>query len=181
VIIANKADLAEHQHMLESLATYPALGYPVISLCAKENIQPLIPCLRDKLTLLVGQSGMGKSTLINTLFPDANASINAFSEALDSGRHTTTHSRLYRLNDNSAVIDSPGLQEFALSHLSRDDIEAAMPDFRPYLGHCRFRDCRHLHEPDCAIRIAIEAGSIAPKRMGFFQRLLSENAAASAI
>lgn len=181
LIIANKSDLQEHPRMLDELAIYPALGYPVISLCAKNDIQALLPHLKDKLSLLVGQSGMGKSTLINSLFPDANASVNVISEALDSGRHTTTHSRLYPLDENSAIIDSPGLQEFALSHLTRDDIESAMPDFRPYLGQCRFRDCRHQHEPDCAIRKAVDLGSIASKRLGFFQRLLSENAVSSSI
>lgn len=181
LIIANKSDLQEHPRMLDELAIYPALDYPVISLCAKEDIQALLPHLKDELTLLVGQSGMGKSTLINSLFPEANASVNVISEALDSGRHTTTHSRLYPLKEGGAVIDSPGLQEFALSHLTRDDIESAMPDFRPYLGHCRFRDCRHQHEPDCAILKAVDSGSIASKRLGFFQRLLSENAARSAI
>jgi len=181
LIIANKADLQEHPRMLDELAIYPALGYPVISLCAKTEVELLIPHLKDQLTLLVGQSGMGKSTIINSLFPDAMVAVNAFSEALDSGRHTTTHTRLYPLDENGAVMDSPGLQEFALTHLSRDDIEAAMPDFRPYLGQCRFRDCRHQHEPDCAIRKAVDSGSIASNRLGFFQRLLSENAARSAI
>lgn len=181
LIIANKSGLQEHPRMLDELAIYPALDYPVISLCAKEDIQSLLPHLKDELTLLVGQSGMGKSTLINSMFPNANASVNVISEALDSGRHTTTHSRLYPLEEGGAVIDSPGLQEFALSHLTRDDIESAMPDFRPYLGHCRFRDCRHQHEPDCAILKAVDSGSIASKRLGFFQRLLSENAARSAI
>lgn len=181
LIIANKADLAEHPGMLDQLAMYSDLGYPVISVCAKTNVQALLPYLEDKLTLLAGQSGMGKSTLINALFPDANASVQMFSEALDSGRHTTTHSRLYQLDGNGAVIDSPGLQEFALSHLTREDIESAMPDFRPYLGQCRFRDCRHQHEPDCAIHRAVDTGKIAPKRLDFFRRLISENAAGSAI
>lgn len=181
LIIANKADLAEHPAMLDQLAMYSELGYPVISVCAKTDIQALLPYLEDRLTLLVGQSGMGKSTLINALFPDAKASVQTFSEALDSGRHTTTHSRLYQFGGNGAVIDSPGLQEFALSHLTREDIESAMPDFRPYLGQCRFRDCRHQHEPDCAIRQAVYTGKVAPRRLDFFRRLISENVAASAI
>jgi ribosome biogenesis GTPase len=181
LIIANKADLQEHPRMLDELSFYPDLGYPVISLSARIDVQPLIAHLKDHLTLLVGQSGMGKSTLVNSLFPDAMAAVNAFSKALDGGRHTTTHSRLYSFDEHSAVIDSPGLQEFALTHLSRDDIESAMPDFRPYLGQCRFRDCRHQHEPDCAIRKAVDAGGIAPQRLGFFQRLLSENTSRSSI
>lgn len=175
LIIANKADLPEHQAMLATLALYASLGYPVISLSAKKDIGPLRERLHGHLTLLAGQSGMGKSTLINTLFPHVDARVAAFSEALDSGRHTTTHSRLYRLDENSAVIDSPGFQEFALAHLSRQDIEAAMPDFRPYLGRCRFRDCRHDAEPGCALRQAVEEGRIEQKRLDFFHHVATEN------
>jgi ribosome biogenesis GTPase len=175
LIIANKADLPEHKTMLEALSIYPPLGYPVIPLCAKQETGPLVARLQGKLTLLAGQSGMGKSTLINALFPDADARVDVFSEALDSGRHTTTHSRLYRLDETGAIIDSPGFQEFALAHLSRADIEAAMPDFRPYLGQCRFRDCRHQSEPDCAIRQAVKEGNISPRRLDFFQHLVTEN------
>lgn len=175
LIIANKADLPEHRSMLETLSLYEKLGYPVIPLSAKQDIGTLRARLQGRLTLLAGQSGMGKSTLINALFPHADARVEAFSEALDSGRHTTTHSRLYPLDEASAVIDSPGFQEFALAHLSRADIEAAMPDFRPYLGHCRFRDCRHDAEPNCALRQAVEAGHMARKRLDFFLLLMAEN------
>lgn len=175
LIIANKADLPEHKTMLEALSGYPALGYPVISLCAKQGTGELVERLQGHLTLLAGQSGMGKSTLINALFPQADARVEAFSEALDSGRHTTTHSRLYQLNVNSGIIDSPGFQEFALAHLSRSDIEAAMPDFRPYHGQCRFRDCQHLSEPGCAIQQAVKAGLIAPQRLAFFHQVAKQN------
>lgn len=175
LIVANKADLPEHRSMLEALSLYESLGYPVISLSARQTIDPLRERLHGHLTLLAGQSGMGKSTLINALFPQADARVAAFSEALDSGRHTTTHSRLYRLDEASAVIDSPGFQEFALAHLSREDIEAAMPDFRPYLGKCRFRDCRHHAEPGCAIRQAVEDGQVSRKRLDFFLHLTAGN------
>jgi ribosome biogenesis GTPase len=175
LIIANKADLPEHQATLETLSLYASLGYPVIPLCAKKETAPLIGRLHGHLTLLAGQSGMGKSTLINALFPHAEARVDEFSEALDSGRHTTTHSRLYRLDENSAIIDSPGFQEFALAHLTRNDIEAGMPDFRPFHGQCRFRDCRHQSEPGCAIRQAVKDGLIAPRRLNFFHQILAEN------
>ncbi|MEW6132144.1 MAG: ribosome small subunit-dependent GTPase A [Pseudomonadota bacterium] len=175
LILANKADLPEHQDTLETLSLYELLGYTVISLCAKQDVAALRERLQDHLTLLAGQSGMGKSTLINALFPHADARVASFSEALDSGRHTTTHSRLYRLDESSAVIDSPGFQEFALAHLSPEDIEAAMPDFRPHLGRCRFRDCRHDTEPGCALRRAVEEGRLAKKRLDFFHRLVAEN------
>jgi ribosome biogenesis GTPase len=174
LIIANKADLPEHKAMLESLSLYVSLGYPVIPICAKNETGPVLDRLRDHLTLLAGQSGMGKSTLINALFPHADARVDEFSEALDSGRHTTTHSRLYRLDEDSAVIDSPGFQEFALAHLARSDIESAMPDFRPYLGQCRFRDCRHHTEPGCAIQQAVKQGLISPRRVDFFLHVVAK-------
>ncbi len=175
LIIANKADLPEHQSLLDSLGEYPAMGYRVIPICAKNGFGDLAKYLEGQLTLLVGQSGMGKSTLINTLFPEADAPVEAFSEALDSGRHTTTHSRLYQLNDKSAVIDSPGFQEFALAHLSFSDIESGMPDFKPYLGKCRFRDCHHQSEPGCAIQKAVEEGKISAHRLSFFHQVIREN------
>lgn len=174
LIIANKSDLPEHEITLARLSLYSTLGYSVISLCAKKGADDLLTRLHGNLTLLTGQSGMGKSTLINALFPHAEARVEAFSTALDSGRHVTTHSRLYRLDDNSSVIDSPGFQEFALAHLSIADIEAAMPDFRPFLGQCRFRDCRHKSEPDCAIQRAAKMGLIAPHRLDFFHAIADE-------
>lgn len=175
LIIANKADLPEHQATLEALALYARLGYPVIPLSAKQNLQPLLPLLANQLTLLTGQSGMGKSTLINQLFPRADVRVNSFSEALDSGKHTTSDTRLYRLDEQTAVIDSPGFQEFALAQLGQAELESAMPDFRPYIGQCRFRDCIHRHEPGCAILQAVETGLVARSRLEFFQRVLSEN------
>lgn len=175
LIIANKADLPEHPSLLDSLIIYPDLGYRVIPLCAKQGFGGLAEYLEGQLTLLVGQSGMGKSTLINALFPEADAKVEAFSKALDSGRHTTTHSRLYQLNEHSGIIDSPGFQEFALAHLSYSDIETAMPDFKPYLGKCRFRDCHHQSEPGCAIQQAVDAGKISPRRLSFFHQVVREN------
>lgn len=175
LIVANKSDLSEHADMMKALSLYEALGYAVIPLSARQDVRALRERLQGHLTLLAGQSGMGKSTLVNALFPQADARVAAFSEALDSGRHTTTHCRIYRLDESSAVIDSPGFQEFALAHLSPRDIEAAMPDFRPHLGRCRFRDCRHDAEPGCALRQAVEEGRLAKKRLDFFHRLVAEN------
>jgi ribosome biogenesis GTPase len=127
-------------------------------------------------TLLIGQSGMGKSTLVNALVPDAATATAEYSEALDSGRHTTTYTRLYRIDANSALIDSPGLQEFALHHLDRHALERAFVDFRPYLGTCRFRDCQHASEPGCAIREAVAQGRIDPERLALFRRLCATSA-----
>jgi ribosome biogenesis GTPase len=122
---------------------------------------------------------MGKSTLINALFPDADVLTAEYSEALDSGRHTTTHTRLHRLDADTAVIDSPGLQEFALQHLDANALAYAFVEFRPFLGHCRFRDCKHETEPGCRLLEAAAAGEIEPKRLQLFQTLrrLQKNAA----
>ena len=172
IILLNKTDLAASlnaaRQRLEALAK---LGYPVIELCARRDASPLIPHLAGELSVLVGQSGMGKSTLINTLVPGAAAATQGVAMALDSGKHTTTHARLYRLEHGAALIDSPGLQEFGLAHLSRDAIEQGFVEFRPHLANCRFRDCRHRSEPGCAIKTALAAGLIDARRYDLFLRL----------
>jgi ribosome biogenesis GTPase len=121
--------------------------------------------------VLVGQSGMGKSTLINALLPEAQAATREISSALDSGKHTTTHARLYRLDNESSLIDCPGVQAFGLHHLSFGGIEEGFIEFAPYRGQCRFHDCHHLHEPGCAIRSAVEAGKIDARRLELFQQI----------
>jgi ribosome biogenesis GTPase len=117
---------------------------------------------------------MGKSTLINALLPDAGAATREISAALDSGKHTTTYAALYRLDSQSALIDSPGLQEFGLRHLSPQAIENGFIEFRPLFGQCRFRDCRHDREPDCAVHAAVERKAIDPRRYAVFRALLAE-------
>lgn len=172
LIVLNKIDLAERIDEARSrLALFSALGHPLIELCAKAGVQILRPHLAGQASVLVGQSGMGKSTLINALLPEAQARVREISTALDSGKHTTTHARLYRLDAASTLIDSPGLQEFGLAHLSRAEIEQGFREFQPFLGRCRFRDCRHEHEPDCAVRDAVHAGRIAARRLEHFHAL----------
>lgn len=174
LLVLNKVDLVERiEGARQQLALFAELGYPLIELCAKTDAQALHPQLAGQASVLVGQSGMGKSTLINHLLPEARARVREISTALDSGKHTTTHARLYRLDATSTLIDSPGLQEFGLAHLDRAEIEQGFREFRPHLGHCRFRDCRHDQEPECAIRAALEAGAISARRHGHFLRLCS--------
>jgi ribosome biogenesis GTPase / thiamine phosphate phosphatase len=175
LIVLNKFDLADESvRALEVLALYEQLGYTVLPLVAKRDVAPLREHLTRHLSVLVGQSGMGKSTIINALVPSADAAIGDISLALDSGRHTTTYARLYRLDRDSALIDSPGMQEFGLQHLSQSDIAAAFIEFRSYLGHCRFNDCRHVSEPGCAVSAAAEEGKIDARRLASYRRIVAD-------
>ncbi len=173
LIVLNKCDLADKLAAArQRLATLAGLGYPILELSALNHAEDLRPWLAGKTSVLVGQSGMGKSTLVNALIPEANAATREISQALDSGKHTTTHATLYHLDGNSDLIDSPGLQEFGLGHLDRQEIEIAFREFRPFLGQCRFRDCRHDREPGCALRAAVEAGTIDPGRFASYHRIV---------
>jgi len=172
LILLNKIDLVEHlETARRRLATLAGLGYPLIELCARQNVAPLLPYLSGECSVLVGQSGMGKSTLINALVPGAAAATREISDALDSGKHTTTHARLYHLEQGGTLIDSPGLQEFGLAHLTRGAIEQGFVEFRPHLANCRFRDCRHRSEPGCAIKAAVASKLIDERRYEIFLRL----------
>ena len=175
LIVLNKCDLQERlDFATTNLSAFEQLGYPVLRLSAHTSVDLLRPFLSGHTSVLVGQSGMGKSTLTNALVPGANAPTREISEALDSGKHTTTHATLYRLDDQSVLIDSPGLQEFGLRHLSSNAIEYGFPELRPLLGKCRFRDCRHDREPDCAVLAAVESGQISPRRYAVFRALRNE-------
>jgi ribosome biogenesis GTPase / thiamine phosphate phosphatase len=176
LILLNKSDLPQAQEAAVALEPYRRLGYPVTALSAKRDAAALVPHLRGTTSVLVGQSGMGKSTLINALLPDAQVRVAEVSTALDSGRHTTTHARLYHLDAATHIIDSPGLQEFGLHHLDAAALESAFVELRPSLGHCRFRDCRHMSEPGCAVAAACERGEIAASRLESYRRLVRENA-----
>lgn len=175
LIVLNKFDLEEPSiQALADLQLYARLGYTIVPLIAKRDVAPLRPHLQGQLSVLVGQSGMGKSTIINGLLPNAAAQVGDISVALDSGRHTTTHARLYRLDAQTALIDSPGMQEFGLQHLSFDALEQAFVEFGPYLGQCRFNDCRHRGEPGCAIHAALTNGDIDLRRLDCYRKLVAE-------
>lgn len=174
LIALNKIDLPEAQAAMRSLELYRGLGYRVVPLCAKRDVSPLLPHLAGQTSVLVGQSGMGKSTIVNALVPQAAARVAEVSAALDSGRHTTTSTRLYRLEGGGCIIDSPGLQEFGLNHLDARALAHAFVEFRPYLGCCRFRDCRHLAEPGCALAAACAEGKISEQRLASYRALVRE-------
>lgn len=173
LIVLNKCDLTDKLAAArERLAVFARLGYRVVELSAREHADDLRPELYGVTSVLVGQSGMGKSTLVNALVPEANAATREISQALDSGKHTTTHATLYHLDGESQLIDSPGLQEFGLGHLDRQEIEHAFREFRPYLGQCRFRDCKHNREPDCVLSAAVAAGEIDERRFAAYHRIM---------
>lgn len=175
LIVLNKSDLAnEDSTALDRLRIYTDLGYPVASLSARRDVSPLRPALEGHTSVLVGQSGMGKSTIINALIPGTGAATSEVSAALDSGRHTTTHARLYHLDASSHLIDSPGMQEFGLHHLTEQDVAGAFREFRPFAGRCRFRNCRHLVEPGCVIAQAVEDGNINMRRLDAYRKLAKE-------
>lgn len=173
VIVANKTDLDASAALLERLELYRALGYDVVPISARRDARPLAAYLSGKNSVVIGQSGVGKSTLINALVPDAQARTREISQSLQSGRHTTTHSQLYPF-ENGTLIDAPGVQEFGLAHLDIQTMVSAFVEFRPHLGQCRFHDCRHLNEPGCAIAAAAERGEISARRLDYYKKFAGD-------
>jgi ribosome biogenesis GTPase len=181
-IVLNKTDLREGLDGARArLAPLARLGVPVLEVSALDpdaTRETLFPHMTGYVSLLLGQSGMGKSTLLNDLIPQANAATREHSTALDMGRHTTTSTRLYHLPHGGDLLDSPGFQAFGLQHLSREEIERGFPEFAPHAGQCRFYNCTHQHEPGCGVLQALAEGQIDPARHALYMRIVQENAAA---
>ena len=180
LLILNKTDVtAALDHARARVAPYQALGYTVLETSAgaspETTAAQLAPKLAGRSTLLLGQSGMGKSTLVNLLVPGALAATREISAALHSGKHTTTFTRRYALPDGGSLLDSPGFQEFGLHHLTEGQLERGFPEFRPLLGGCRFYNCRHLHEPGCALLEAVGDGRVAAARHALYAQLVHES------
>ncbi len=178
LLLLNKADLvdAQNQAPLEALlGVYRTLGYPLLEVSAHRGLgmDQLKARLNGQVSVFVGQSGVGKSSLVNTLLPGVDTRVGALSELTGKGTHTTTTARLFHFPGGGELIDSPGIREFGLGHVSRDDVEAGFIEFRELLGHCRFRDCKHDREPGCALLKALEDGRIQPQRMASYRHILS--------
>ncbi|MFZ2298300.1 MAG: ribosome small subunit-dependent GTPase A [Aquabacterium sp.] len=179
-IVLNKVDLPGAETARQRLAPYVAMGYPVVEMSLKVDTDAakaqVMPLLQGKASLVLGPSGAGKSTLINTLLPNARAEVGEISQALNSGRHTTTTSLWYWLDDSheSAVIDSPGFQEFGLHHIAPIELAKWMPDIAAHIGDCRFYNCTHRQEPGCAVQAAAERGEINAMRLSLYTGLFDE-------
>lgn len=179
LIVLNKIDLLTDEQRLqyqESLAEYERIGYEVlyVSKQTREGIKALEEKLRDKINIFVGQSGVGKSSLVNALMPELAESVEegAISETSGLGQHTTTAARLYHIPSGGDLIDSPGVREFGLWHLEADDITKAYVEFRTYLGGCKFRDCKHGDDPGCILREAVEKGEVSRTRYENYHRII---------
>ena len=177
----NKADLlddTERAAFRQRFAHYEDLGYPLVQVSAKttHGLEPLFERLRGHTSILVGQSGVGKSSLINALLPNPELLEGALSEATGLGRHTTSAATLYALECGGEIIDSPGVRSFRLGRLTRQELEDGFPELRTLKGQCRFNDCTHRHEPGCAVRKALEAGRIHPDRLASFHHLAAQAA-----
>ncbi|MBL8379295.1 MAG: ribosome small subunit-dependent GTPase A [Burkholderiales bacterium] len=192
LIALNKIDLPALEAARTRLAPFASAGHRVLEVAiqprdsigsktgAALGMHVLKASLEGRATVLAGQSGMGKSSLVNALVPDAGARIGDISSALNAGRHTTTFSRLYRIDDHTTLIDCPGMQEVGLANLTPSMLDSGFADLAPFMNHCRFADCRHDKEPGCALQKALADGYVHHRRFELYTRLRDEVTAARA-
>ena len=178
LLLLNKSDLLDpsgESRVHSLLNTYHTLGYPLLEVSAYsgDGLAKLQEQLNDQVSVFVGQSGVGKSSLVNRLLPNTDTRVGALSELTGKGTHTTTTARLFHFPAGGQLIDSPGIREFGLGHVSVADVEAGFIEFQEHLGHCRFRNCSHEHEPGCALLAAVEEGKIHPQRLASFKHIIS--------
>jgi len=178
VLLLNKADLLNdknRQRLEPLLEQYRSLGYRTLqaSTASSHGLDELKALLADHISVFVGQSGVGKSSLINSLLPGADLRVGALSEQSRKGRHTTTTARLFHFPDGGDLIDSPGIREFGLWHMTEDQVLSGFRELLQLQGHCRFRDCRHEQEPGCAFLEAVDNGSISEQRFNSYCQILN--------
>jgi len=176
LLVLNKIDLLDKAALavlIERMEPYRRIGYPLLlaSSHTAHGLDELRAWLAGRTSLLVGQSGVGKSSLIKALLPDREVRIQAVSTATGHGTHTTSASTLYHLPDGGDLVDTPGVRSFELGEVSLNDLERGFPELAPHLGRCRFSDCRHQVEPGCALREAVARGDIAPRRLDSYRQL----------
>ncbi|MCK7459680.1 small ribosomal subunit biogenesis GTPase RsgA [Idiomarina aminovorans] len=180
VVVLNKADLLpqidEHErlHIEQRLKDYESIGYKVlqVSSTTQRGLDSLQDLLKDSISIVVGQSGVGKSSLVNQLLPNVNANTNLVSGNSGLGQHTTTVATWYDLKQGGALIDSPGIREFSLWHLEPERIARCYVEFRDYLGGCKFRDCKHADDPGCALQEAVSNNQLHEWRLSNYHRII---------
>jgi len=173
IICVNKCDLDPGDDLFE---IFSSTGYPVIrtSAVTGEGVEELRSLIKGKTVAFAGNSGVGKSSLLNTIAPGYNVSVGEVSEALGRGRHTTRHVELFDAGEGTMIADTPGFASFDLTQMKpikKQELQHDFPEFRPFIGSCRFLDCAHLKEPGCAVLDALERGEINPSRHKSYQRL----------
>lgn len=175
VFCINKTDLDKKGAVRQLKEIYEPI-YPVIPLSgtAGEGIDELLRAVKGKRTALAGPSGVGKSTILNRLIPEAPAETGDVSRKTKRGKHTTRHCELFDLGGGTMIFDTPGFTSFSLAGVEEEELQHLYPEMRPYLGSCRYDDCRHLKEPECAVRQAVEEGRISPERYASYQAQLAE-------
>ncbi len=175
IIVVNKIDLPETTEFLQKITQlyHDELGYKVVAISANNSCEELRPLLMRQSSLLIGQSGVGKSTITNQIIIDAKARVASITKAETSGSHTTTNAQLYHIDEQSDLIDCPGLQEFGLYHLDIDCVAEYFPELRNYVGKCRFRNCLHQNEPNCAILEAAKNGLVDKNRLALLQQIIT--------
>ncbi|MCZ6831673.1 MAG: small ribosomal subunit biogenesis GTPase RsgA [Gammaproteobacteria bacterium] len=177
LILLNKNDLLDSEQvslMDDLLAPYPDLGYPLLSASSKtqQGLAELMQALSGHTSIFIGQSGVGKSSLVNALLPEAELRVGELSQTRQEGTHTTTTARLFHLESGGTLIDSPGIREFGLWHMEREQVENGFREFQALLGHCKFRDCRHLQEPGCALIEASQTGAVSRRRLASYRDII---------
>lgn len=176
VICINKIDLlddSEKTDLYKQMQLYEHLGYKVLYISALkgDGLDLVINTLRGKLSAFIGQSGTGKTTLLNAIIPDLNLRTKEISHKTRKGKHATTSVQLYPLDFGGYIVDTPGIRELGLWDIWKEDMHLYFPEMKPYLGHCKFYNCSHISEPECAIRNAVEKGDISPARYNSYVRL----------
>lgn len=177
VVVINKIDLVDTVGLQPLVGVYASMGYRVLMTSAETgtNVEYLRALLRGKQTALAGQSGVGKSSLLNAVEPGLGLAIAEVSQENEKGRHTTTTAQLIPLRDGGAVFDTPGIRQFQLWDISASEVAALMPDFRPYVSECRYPDCLHLSEDECAVKDAVADGWIDARRYDSYCHLLEDD------
>ena len=176
VLCFNKEDIAKEPQIEELKAVYENCGYPLIFVSAREirNIEQVRTALKGKTTAIAGPSGVGKSSIINLLQPQANMETGEISDKIERGKHTTRHSELFSIDEDSYIMDTPGFSSLYVNDFEKEELKYYFPEFADYEGKCRFQGCVHVHEPDCAVKEAVEKGKIHKVRYQDYLEIYEE-------